>query len=185
MPDLIVNGYRLDRTTEVVYRYFSPNDCEVVEGCVRSPGVRKLLLFDVGIANIGKADAVIGDPFERPDLFEYSTCHGHMHLQGFANYKLLKRNGTLVVTERKQGFCVRDERPYLQTAQESRYNCDYQGITVGWQDIYDKSLDCQWLDITGVPPGIYVLKVKANPDRIFPERNYWNNATAVQVVVPY
>jgi hypothetical protein len=108
-----------------------------------------------------------------------------MHLQGFAVYKLLKRNGTLIVTERKQGFCMRDEARYLRSAPASRYNCDYQGITAGWQDIYDKSLDCQWLDITGVPAGRYVLKVKANPDRMLPERSYANNATSVNVVVPY
>ena len=185
MPDLIVNSWRLDRSTEVTYRYFAPDACEVVEGCVRAPGVRKLLLFDVGIANIGRGDAVIGDPNERPDIFEFSPCHDHMHLQGFAVFKLLRRNGRLVVSARKQGFCMRDERRYSSTAPAGRYDCDYQGITAGWQDIYYKWLDCQWLDITGVPPGVYILRVKANPQGLIPERNYYNNVASVQILVPY
>jgi len=185
LPDLMVPKYRLMRSAEVVYRYFPPDDCAVVEGCVRAAGTRKLLLFDVSIANIGKGDAVIGDPAERPDLFEYSPCHGHMHIYGFAAYKLLKPNGRVLIADRKQGFCMRDEAPFLSSAPEvPHFNCDYQGITTGWQDIYDKSLECQWLDITGVRPGVYILRVKANPARIFPEHNFLNNVTDVVVRIP-
>src|SRR5688572_16684197 len=95
MPDLIVNWPLLHRSPEVINRYFAPDACEVIEGCVGAPGIRKLLLFDVGIANAGRADVVLGDPNERPDIFEMSPCHDHMHLQGFAVYKLHRRNGQL------------------------------------------------------------------------------------------
>src|SRR5256885_14137766 len=82
---------------------------------------------------------------ERPDLFEYSECHKHMHIYGFAAYKLMKRNGTVMIADRKQGFCMRDEAPFLSSATDTpHFNCGFQGITAGWQDIYDKSLDCQW-----------------------------------------
>ena len=91
-----------------------------------------------------------------------------------------------MLTARKQGFCMRDESPFLSSAPEvPHFDCSFQGITAGWQDIYDKSLDCQWLDITGVPPGVYILRIKANPDHIFPERNFSNNTTDVLIRIPY
>ena len=186
LPDLMVPANRLKRSAEVVYHYFPPDDCAVVEGCVRTAGTRRLLLFDGAIANIGRGDAFIGDPADRPDLFEYSPCHGHMHIYGFAAYKLLKKNGTVLLTGRKQGYCMRDEAPFLSSATDTpHFDCSFQGITAGWQDIYDKSLDCQWLDITGIPAGIYILRIKANPERIFPERNFANNVTDVQVRIPF
>ena len=58
--DLIVNASRLDRTTEVVYRYFSPEDCEVVEGCVRSPGYGSGKLIE-GTLKAGERVMVIED----------------------------------------------------------------------------------------------------------------------------
>lgn len=182
-PDLIVNRQKVVRTIVIETRDFAAEDCVVVEGCVGGSGARKLLLFDVGIANIGDADFVIGNPNRRPGLFRFSECHGHLHLQNFASYALLKLNGQAVVRKRKQGFCLRDYRRYFSWAGPSRYTCDFQGITKGWQDIYDRSLDCQWLDITGVPPGRYLLRITANPQRTFPESNYANNSVSVPVTV--
>jgi len=31
---------------------------------------------------------------------------------------------------------------------EPVHTCTFQGISVGWCDIYDDSLPCQWIDIT-------------------------------------
>src|SRR5687768_15228299 len=65
LPDLIPDRHRLKRTVEVQRRAITAADCAFVESCVRGPGKRKLLLFDTAIANIGKADLVIGDPVAR------------------------------------------------------------------------------------------------------------------------
>jgi hypothetical protein len=49
---------------------------------------------------------------------------------------------------------LRDNYKYLENAPESHgYDCDNQGITSGWEDVYDRSLDCQWIDVTGIKPG--------------------------------
>src|SRR5688572_12970494 len=145
-PDLIVNEARLGANVAVQTRTFTSTDCSVVEGCTLA-GSRRLLLFDVGLVNIGSGDLVIGNPAQRPDLFHFSQCHGHYHMDGATAYELLTTNGQVVLTARKQGFCFRDDTLYLPGAGPAKFTCEYQGLTIGWEDVYDKSLDCQWLDI--------------------------------------
>ena len=45
------------------------------------------------------------------------------------------------------------------------YDCSNQGIQAGWSDLYGNSLDCQWLDVTDVPPGDYFLAALTDLDR--------------------
>lgn len=185
LPDLIINRSRLARSVEIKDQYFSASDCAVIEGCLTAPGTRRLLLFEVAFVNIGKADLVIGSPHDNPGLFEHSPCHGHHHLSGAASYELLRADGRSVLVGRKQAFCLRDNAPYSSASPPSRgYDCDYQGITAGWEDIYPKNLDCQWLDITGLAGGTYTLKVTVNPVRVFEEANYANNASSITVLIP-
>ena len=185
MPDLVPNTYRLKRTIEFKRRSIPRENCAFAEGCLRGLSTRKLLLFDTGVANVGKADLVIGNPTRRPNLFTFSPCHAHYHMNAFARYRLFNRNWRLVMKAAKQGFCLRDDRRHLPTgAPTAKYTCDYQGISSGWQDIYDKSLDCQWLDISRIPPGKYYLEVVVNPNRIFKEANYKNNKVIISITVP-
>lgn len=185
LPDLIINRTRLARSVEIKDQYFSASDCAVIEGCLKAPGTRRLLLFEVAFANIGKADLVVGSPHDNPNLFEHSPCHGHHHLSGAASYELLSADGRSVLVGRKQAFCLRDNAPFSSASGPSQgYDCDYQGITAGWEDIYPKNLDCQWLDITGLAGGTYTLKVTVNPIRVFEEANYANNASSITVLIP-
>jgi len=59
------------------------------------------------------------------------------------------------------------------------FNCNYQGISVGWEDVYTADLDCQWVDITDIPLGSYWLYLEVNPvingTRLFAESDYANN----------
>ena len=41
--------------------------------------------------------------------------------------------------------------------------CSDQGIQAGWADVYGAHLDCQWIDVTDVPAGIYTLEIEVNP----------------------
>jgi hypothetical protein len=184
LPDLIIAPYRAKTTIEYRRRAFSQGDCAYQEGCVRGVGGRKLLLLDGGIRNIGASDLVMGDPSRRTDLFVWSPCHQHYHLKGLANYRVLTLSGRQVAKAYKQGFCLRDDEQKLLNAGPAKYTCDYQGISRGWQDTYDKSLDCQWVDITGVPPGAYNLEIVVNPNRILPESNYKNNKLVLRITVP-
>jgi lysyl oxidase-like protein 2/3/4 len=85
----------------------------------------------------------------------------------------------------KQAFCLRDNFRYLANAPESRgYDCENQGLTSGWEDVYDKSLDCQWLDITGIRPGTYTMRATVNRNRKLKERNHGNNSFRVRISIP-
>jgi lysyl oxidase len=185
LPDLAIAGYVAKTTIEYQRRWFTTGDCAYQEGCVRGIGGRKLLLLDVGVKNLGTTDLVIGDPNRRPDLFVWSGCHGHFHFKGLALYRVLTASGQAVTKSYKQGFCLRDDTPAKNwNGSPPKYTCDYQGISVGWQDTYDKSLDCQWVDITGVPPGNYYLEITVNPYHILKESNYKNNKIILPITVP-
>jgi hypothetical protein len=185
VADLIVNRARLVSSVELQTHTFSASDCGIIEGCVNATGARKLLRFEAAIANIGKGDLVIGRPEDNPSLFEFSECHGHFHLRGAVTFQLCRLNGGEVLVAEKQAFCLRDNERYLDSAgPSSGYDCENQGITAGWEDVYYKTLDCQWLDVTGVPGGTYLLKVTVNPGQALQESNYGNNSASVQVQIP-
>ena len=180
LPDLTIDAERLQSSVVVRTKVFKAGDCAVSEGCVGGTGKRKLLRFDVATPNIGTADLFLGSPVNNP-LFEYSSCHRHYHFNDYANYELLNANGTNILTGRKQAFCLEDFARFDPNAGPAKYTCSYQGISVGWQDIYGSYLDCQWLDITGIAPGNYMLRVTINPAGILTESSYDNNEATVPV----
>ena len=59
-----------------------------------------------------------------------------------------------------------------------------QGISVGWADEYSDWLDCQYIDVTRVPGGNYILQVTVNPSGVIAEKNYSNNVARVPVTIP-
>ena len=199
LPDLAVDSPRLQHSVVFQIKNFSRNDCALQEGSVFSAGKRTLMRFDVSTANAGAVDLFLGDPALRPDLFTYSPCHRHYHFNGYASYELLDASGKTLVTGRKQAFCLEDFELYSPTAGPAKYTCGYQGISVGWADTYGSYLDGQWLDITGIPPGSYQLRVIINPYNVvgkkYPgynaaaaaatrESDYGNNTATVPVTIP-
>jgi hypothetical protein len=185
LPNLSLNRARTAKTISIERRSFSADHCAVIERCVRASGKRSILRFDVAVVNVGSYDLVLGDPRSTPELYEWSPCHGHYHFRGLITYEILNLGGQVVFTGAKQAFCLRDNYKYLSTAPESHgYDCDYQGLTAGWEDVYDRSLDCQWIDVTGIKSGIYKLRATVNKNRKVAETNYRNNVIVVQFVVP-
>uniref|UniRef100_A0A8C7YNB2 Lysyl oxidase homolog n=1 Tax=Oryzias sinensis TaxID=183150 RepID=A0A8C7YNB2_9TELE len=51
----------------------------------------------------------------------------------------------------------------------------------GCYDTYNADIDCQWIDITDVKPGNYILKVSVNPYYQVPEQDYSNNIVRCDV----
>jgi hypothetical protein len=77
----------------------------------------------------------------------------------------LDSNNNLKVAGRKQAFCLEDVLidPIAINPPQKTFNCTNQGISRGWADVYGSSLDGQWLDVTGITPGNYSLRVTVNP----------------------
>jgi hypothetical protein len=203
-PDLVVDGDTMTPCAET--RTFPPGDCAVVEGMVQA-GQRTLLRFTFTTPNRGRGDLIVGIPDLHPEWFEASTCHGHLHFREYADYRLWTPAGyaawdalrvadpSLTATEvlaahpelasqfvvgRKQGFCVIDVVPY-RLRPPKYLVCDFQGISVGWADEYVKELDGQWVDVTGLAAGDYVLEAEVNAERLFEESSYANNRASNDV----
>lgn len=199
-PDLLTDKQTFSPRFET--KTFNPNSCDVVEGMVQ-PGTRNLVRFTFTTPNEGPGDLIVGPPWLRPDVFVWHPCHGHYHFRQYADYRLwtpaqfavwdalrtaepnrtpaqvLAAHPELKPVEgAKRGFCVIDLRSYSDSPLEQapKYeSCDLQGISVGWADEYHYSLSGQWIDITGLAGGAYVLEAEVNAERLFGETDYANN----------
>lgn len=184
-PDLIVDPQRLAGSARVEWRLFEPGHCALFEGCIADTGWRRLIVFDTQTANLAQEDLALGDPTTNP-LYGYSECHGHYHLEEYADYSVLDPLGQPAGLGHKQGFCLLDSARYLDEPWVPRspfYDCGNQGIQRGWSDVYGAFLDCQWVDVTGVANGSHTLRVRVNPERVIEESNYDNNTAETPVEI--
>jgi Lysyl oxidase len=183
LPDLTVSAETVQASLRIDQELFAADSCAIEEGCVAQPGLRRLLRFSTTSSNIGDMDLVLGDP-KSAEGFQFAPCHGHYHFEHFARYELVDASGAIVAEGHKQAFCVLDSTPVLPgVAVLPRYHCEFQGLQRGWADTYSSNLDCQWVDVTGVPSGRYLLRVSVNPERVLPESDFSNNVVEVQVSV--
>ena len=166
-------------------REFAEDDCAIAEQCVDGPGERRLLRFSTITPNLGEADFVVGSPELNPEFFEWGECHGHWHFSDFAGYRLIDFDDNVVAEGHKMAFALIDLSPFLDDAGPGKYPMQdgTQGISVGWADIYNSQLDCQWIDITGVPAGVYILEITINPEAIIQESNHLDNVVLLPVVL--
>lgn len=188
-PDLTVDPKRFASQMEIVDRLFDPVDdqCAFEEGAIGGAGYRRLLRFDTVVMNGGNADLVVGDRTDPGNpyapFFYFAPCHGHYHVRDFSQYSLLNLDGTVAVG-RKQGFCFEDSFKYGEN-KSNGYDCEFQGITSGWGDWYYKQLVGQWIDITGVPQGDYIVRVEIDMLNMFDEGvDRYPNVVDIPIHVP-
>lgn len=127
--------------------------------------------------------------------FTHHDGHGHIHYDNWCQYrlreKLLDGNpGAIVAVGAKTSFCILDLVIYDSSLFGFRNPGYYrtcgssvQGLTPGWADIYDKSLQDQWIDITGLPDGEYWLESEVDPDNNILELDETNNVSRVLIWV--
>lgn len=121
---------------------------------------RRLLRFTAKIGNIGSADF---RPLVHKAAWTWHSCHKHYHsMETFAHFDILSADaaGVRVAEGHKASFCLEDND--CDPGIIGKYKCANfgdQGITPGCKDIYLSKLDCQWIDITDLDPGFYVLRV--------------------------
>ncbi len=124
--------------------------------------------------------------------FTYHPAHGHIHFDGFAAYNLRQVTadngvGDIVGTGDKISFCLLDIAHFDATLAGSPSRATYascgqlQGISVGWNDIYDRDLPDQWIDVTNVPDGKYWLEVIADPDNRIQESDETDNTARIMI----
>lgn len=182
LPDLVLDAaYLLDTTA--LDTVTVDDVCRLEEGCVTGLGARKVVRFGSRTGNLGTADFVLGAAREDNPLWTRNTCRDSYDLVGFARYALVDRvTNEVVVAGAKSGFCIADADHYVEDFGFCNvYDCEHQGISRGCADNYGSELECQWVDITGVPPGAYELRVTINADRSVRELGYENNVVSVQL----
>lgn len=188
LPDLTIDPKRFTSQMEIVDRLFDAGSCEIQEGTVGGTGYRRLLRFDTVLINSGDGDLKVGNPTDPANpyasWFIFASCHQHYHIRDFSNYVLLRQDGSVAAPGHKQAFCLEDLLKY-ETVKSNNYTCTNQGITSGWADWYFKQLSGQWIDITGIPEGDYIVRVTINAAGTFPEgQNRYSNTIQAPIHVP-
>lgn len=142
---------------------------------------------------IYNTDGTFTDQFA--GYFTYHPSHGHIHMDDMAWANLRIRGpgntiGDIVATGPKTSFCLIDINHYApglpNSPPSSVYNtCNpvFQGISVGWNDIYSSGLDGQSINISGIPNGDYWLEVVADPNNTIQETDDSNNATRIPITL--
>ncbi len=183
LPDVFIDEAYL--ASSIVQGVETATDsCLIDERCIGGIGSRTLLHFGIRIPNVGTGDMHLGSPSALNPNFAFSACHGHYHFEAYGQYRLLSTGGCVVANGHKSGWCVMDLGAYSASPPgPARYGCGDMGISVGWADTYGVGTGCQWVDVTDVPPGDYVLEATVNPDLLIPESDYTNNTVRVPVTI--
>jgi hypothetical protein len=126
--------------------------------------------------------------------------HNHWHYLGFDHYELRKASDySLVAPDQKMGFCLGDRfsvkngvvfSPPEPPGPFSAEDCESgnpgalsvtEGITPSYGDLYGPQVEGQYIDVTGVPAGEYVIVHRVNEDHSVQESSYSDNNASVLV----
>ncbi|CAG5867393.1 unnamed protein product [Menidia menidia] len=189
LPDLVPDPYYIQASAYVQSAPMYNLRCAAEENClsssayranVRDYDTRMLLRFPQRVKNQGTADFL---PSRPRYSWEWHSCHQHFHsMDEFSHYDLLEATTQRSVAEgHKASFCLEDTS--CDYGYYRRYACTShtQGLSPGCYDTYNADIDCQWIDITDVKPGNYVLKISVNPYYQVPESDYSNNIVRCDV----
>ncbi|XP_010887769.1 protein-lysine 6-oxidase isoform X1 [Esox lucius] len=181
LPDLVPDPYYIQVSSYIQRSPMYNLRCAAEENCLASSArgmadydTRVLLRFPQRVKNQGTADFL---PSKPRYAWEWHSCHHHFHsMDEFSLYELLDPGTERRVAEgHKASFCLEDTS--CDPGYYRRFACTShtQGLSPGCYDTYNADIDCQWIDITDVPPGKYILKVTVNPGHQVPESNFNNN----------
>ncbi|XP_029308838.1 protein-lysine 6-oxidase-like [Cottoperca gobio] len=183
LPDLVPDPYAIQAGAYIQRMQMFALRCAAEENClarsaygpsVRDIDFRVLLRFPQKVKNQGTTDFL---PVKPRYQWDWHSCHQHYHsMDAFSHYDLLDVvTGRKVAEGHKASFCLEDTG--CEAGFRRRYACTShtQGLSPGCHDVYAANIDCQWIDITDVPPGNYILKVTVNPNFHVQESDFTNN----------
>lgn len=122
-------------------------------------------------------------------MFFAGDGHNHWHVRELQEFTIARvgQPGDVLKRGAKTGFCFWDNYRYGSTA-SARYHpsttsaCEMtgagtvpMGLSVGWGDEYPSSIAFQYIDISGLPNGDYIVTVTADYHGEFVEANEGNN----------
>jgi Lysyl oxidase len=129
--------------------------------------------------------------------------HQHWHLMGIDRFELWTGNASRrLLRDRKQGFCLGDRyqltpgrrMPHQPGRPSFPGYCGrdrpglmriVEGITVGWGDNYPANIEGQFIDITGVAPGRYLLVHRIRAGGLLESYPYDNvSCAAIELKAP-
>ncbi|XP_036972152.1 protein-lysine 6-oxidase isoform X2 [Acanthopagrus latus] len=189
LPDLVPDAYYIQAAAYVQRVPMYNLRCAAEENClsssayrssVRDYDTRMLLRFPQRVKNQGTADFLPNRPRYS---WEWHSCHQHFHsMDEFSHYELLDANTHHQMAEgHKASFCLEDTSCDYGYYRRFACTAHTQGLSPGCFDTYNADIDCQWIDITDVKPGSYILKVSVNPHYQVPESDYSNNIVRCDV----
>jgi hypothetical protein len=135
--------------------------------------------------------------------FVESVTHNHWHLLGFERYELRRTSDAKIIAPaEKTGFCLTDsshdagDTPLPGEREQPTYTqqCGLngrdllqvtEGISIGWMDIYDPLKEGQWVDISRVPAGRYLLVHRVNVDGKLRELKRSNDASSLLIRISW
>jgi hypothetical protein len=133
---------------------------------------------------------------------EFHLMHSHFHYRGVAEFTLYEYDGQTglrgdaVSATKKSGFCLLDigqmRGPDVPEETDGRYaeqDCLVplsadgwtMGVSRGWYDYYTAGLADQYVDVAGVPDGVYELVSVADAPASLAESDETDNAASVIV----
>jgi len=128
--------------------------------------------------------------------FVFHQGHGHIHFDGYsqANIRTVTPDGGVgyvVAQTDKLGFCFLDlqvfdpNHPNIPPAPVYNSCGQVQGVSPGYMDAYERSIEGQSINIANVPPGDYWLEVTADVDnKLLEHGDKTNNTGRVRITIP-
>lgn len=202
LPDIIVRQDDLF-DNQIVTTVVPPRTIVRFSNGTANVGDGKFYVYGTGVDNGDGTENIIqriylagGGFIDRTaGQFIFHPTHDHIHVEDWCEYRVRQvlpddGIGDIVVKGQKTSFCILDLGIYDPTLPNYNpsgqfFSCSssVQGLSVGWIDVYDKSLSGQSIDITGVPAGTYWLESHADPNDAFLERDEGNNTARVKFTV--
>lgn len=118
--------------------------------------------------------------------FVWHQGHSHFHLDDYARYTLQTIQGKSKRSSSKTSFCLMDTELVDGQLPGAPRNAVYtqcgnlfQGVSVGWADVYGAHLPGQEIDLTRVKDGDYRLMIDVDPKNRLLETNENDNSSCV------